>query len=132
MQRGTVLFVAASILAVGVIGGGVFYGTTQPTQPTQPTRIERTMACIDRLGYAAYTYHDDGRERFHYPEGTLVLDDGTYQARPPADIVIVTIPGGKVGEIRVPDHGDPAAQIVDHGTPLNPDERAAVAACADV
>jgi hypothetical protein len=124
MQRATVLFVAASILMVGVIGGVAFWVTTQPTPPT---RLERTMACIDRLGYSAYTSHDDGKESESMPEFGLA---GDVQVRPPSDHVIVKIPGGKVEDMTISDDSV-HPEIIDHGDPPKAAERAAIAACAN-
>ena len=42
---------------VSFIGIGFWYSSTQPS------RMERIVACVDKLGYPAYSYHDDGVEQ---------------------------------------------------------------------
>lgn len=126
MQRGTVLFVAASILIVGVIGGGVFYASTQPT------RMERIVACVDRLGGTPSVYHDDGIETTPYPEGTIVLSGPPFEARhvrPAANHVRVTLHNGHSADIAVPDDGG-GSRIAYEGHRPTAGERAAIAVCA--
>ncbi len=125
LQRGTILIVGASILILGVIGGVVVYGSTQPT------KIERTIACVKKLGYSTSVSYDDGREPFDYPEGTIVLDDGTWQARPPSYQVTALLPGGVVATVTVPDDGGTSRTAFSHGVPHTAGQRAAVSACAN-
>jgi hypothetical protein len=111
--------------ALGLIGLAVWYDS----QPPQPTRVERIVACFEKLRYSTSVYYDDGREPFDYPEGTIVLDDGTWQARPPSNQVNVGIPNGHTAVINVPDDGG-RSHMVDDGSPLKAGERTAVAGCA--
>ena len=121
-QRRIVVFMGASILVFGVIGGVVFYGSTKPS------RIDRTVACIHGLGYSAYSYHDDGVERVTDPDIALLAGD-SMQVRPASDHVIIKVRSGGVAEMTVPEDGG-QSEIVDHGDPLNAGERAALAGCA--
>ena len=124
MVRRNLVHVALIAAVVSFIGIGFWYSSTQPS------RMERIVACVDKLGYPAYSYHDDGVEQLTGQDpDIMVLFGGTYQARPPASHVIVHIPGGKYEDMTVPDNGD-SPQIADRGNPTKAAERAAVVGCA--
>lgn len=124
MVRRNLVHVALIAAVVSFVGIGFWYVSTQPS------RIERTVACVEGLGYSAYSYHDDGVEQLTGQDpDIMVLFGGTYQARPPATHVIVHIPGGKYEDMTVPDNGG-SPQIADRGTPTKAAERAAVVGCA--
>jgi hypothetical protein len=114
--------VALILAVVTFIGTGFWYSSTQPG------RMERILACVDKLGYSAYSYHDDGKEPFD--PGLTGLPPGEVQVRPPVTHVIVHIPDGKYEDMTVPDSGDPA-QIADRGNPTKAAERNTLGACAN-
>jgi hypothetical protein len=123
MLRRILVHVALIVAVASFIGIGFWYSSTQPS------RVERIVACIDRLGYSAYSYHDDGLEPLTGQDpDIMVLLGGSVPVRPPSDHVIVSHRYG-TADITVPDNDVPL-QIVDHGDPLKAGERAAVAGCA--
>jgi hypothetical protein len=120
------LLVSSALALVGFSGIGFWYVSTQPTQPSG---VERVVACIQKLGYSAYSHHDDGVEPLTGQDpDIMVLLGGEYQARPPSDHVIVNHRYG-TADVTVPDNDVPL-EIVDHGDPLTAGERVAVAGCA--
>ena len=118
------LLVFSALGLIGLIGLAVWYDS-------QPSRVERLVACVQKLGYSTNVYHDGGREQFDYPEGTIVLDDGTYQARPPANQIIASLPGGDVATVSVPDGGGTSRTEFSRSVPRTAGQRAAVADCAN-
>ena len=126
MLRRTLVCAALVVPLVAVIGIGTWFSSTQPTQPS---RVERVVACIQKLGYSAYSHYDDGVAPLTEQDpDIMVLLGGTYQAHPPSDHVIVNHRYG-TADVTVPDNDVPL-QIVDHGDPLKAGERAAIAGCA--
>jgi hypothetical protein len=116
------LVLGALIVALVVIGLGGWYVSSQPS------RVERIVACFQKLGYSTSVVHDDGIAQATYPEGTTVLDDGTYQARPPGNFVTALLPGGVAAIVGVPDSGDTSSTRY-NGVP-SASLRASVADCA--
>ena len=108
------LLVFSALALVGLIGLTVWHYS-------QPSRVERIVACFEKVGYSTSVYHDDGREASLF---------GTFQARPPSNDLTVTLSNGNVAEVNVPDDSRPVG-IVDFGDQLKAGERAAISDCAN-
>jgi len=122
-QRRIVLFVGASILLFGVIGGGMFYVSTEPS------RIERIVGCVQKLGYDTSVFHDDGRELLD--PGLTGFPVGEVQVRPPSNQLTVIFHDGNLAVATIPDNGG-ASKIAVSSGPLKAGERVAVTDCAAI
>ena len=120
-RRVMVLFVGASILLFGVIGGGVFYVSTEPS------KIERIVGCAQEWAYDTSVFHDDGRELFD--PGLTGLPFGEVQVRPPSNQLTVIFHDGNLAVVTIPDNGG-ASKIAVTSGPLKAGERVAVTDCA--
>ena len=105
---------------VGFISVGLWYDSTHPS------RVERVVACFEKLGYSTNVVHDDGREPNY-------LFGGEAQVRTASNQVTALLPGGLVATITVLD-GDGMSRnttTFSHGVPRTASRRAAVADCAN-
>ena len=120
-RRVMVLFVGASILLFGVIGGGVFYVSTEPS------KIERIVGCAQEWDTTL-------------PSSTTTAASCSIRASPgcpsgksgvrePSNQLTVIFHDGNLAVVTIPDNGG-ASKIAVTSGPLKAGERVAVTDCA--
>ena len=121
------LLVFSALGLVGLIGLTIWYDSTHPS------RVERMVACFEKLGYSTSAFHDDGIEALTGQDpDIMVLFGGSMQVRPPSTQVSASLPGGGLVTVTVPDGGGTSRTAFSHGVPpRSAGQRAAVANCAN-
>ena len=118
--------------ALALVGGlAIWYDSTQPS------RVERVVACIEKLGYSTSVYHDDGREPLVDPDSDqdpdimVLFGDATRQVRPPSTQVrVALLPEGFAETVTVWDAGGRASTEF-NGLQPTAGQRAAITAITD-